>query len=168
MSSTGGARQESPCRLFLYRIHGCSWTFKLCPFLSCLSSHSPQLTQDCQTDKFSPVHSEFLSWPTLWAWRVLQVCLHPAFALSSQNSKPPALVIFLTLELYFLCFRAMCYSVIVSQALFVFIDVSPFFVSPHLFLPSSSCHSHLLHPWERFRQNRTLLLSSLFRSSPSS
>lgn len=42
----------------------CSWTFKLCPLLSCLSSHSTQLTQDCQTDKFSPVHSEFLSWPT--------------------------------------------------------------------------------------------------------
>lgn len=94
----------------------CSGTFKLCPFPSCLSPHSPQLMLDCQTDKFSPVHSEFLSWPTLWAWRV-----PPRLPASSFCSELPGLEAASfghfphCLQLCFLCFSAMCHTIIVSR-----------------------------------------------------
>lgn len=113
-NSTGGARQESPCRSTGSMV--CSGTFKLCPFLSCLSPHSPQLMLDCQTDKFSPVHSEFLSWPTLWAWRVPPRLPAPSLCSELSGLEAASFGHFPhCLQLCFLCFRAMCYSIIVSR-----------------------------------------------------
>lgn len=57
------------------------------------------------------MHAEFLSWPMLWAWRVLPVCLQPAFALSFQDSKPPPLVIFLTAFNFASCALERCVTV---------------------------------------------------------
>lgn len=144
----------------------CSGTFKLCLFLSCLSPHSPQLTLDCQTDKFS----------AFWVPKLtdaLGVEGPPCLPAPSPCSELPGLEAASfgrfphCLQLCF-CALEQCATASLCQGLFI--DVSPYFVSPCLFIPSSSCYPHCLHPWERFRQNRILplLLSSLFRSSPSS